>query len=128
MLLTSSTWGFEAVSAAATNSHGGALWEDALGQVQRGWLDGPFPSDDEGRLITGQGPQPVNLTFRLGVQQGGKLRAVDDLKRSQADRTAKVRTPVNLPACGNLAAIIRMVCGEDSPKCVVIVKADHKGA
>ena len=47
--------------------------------------------------MTADGPQFANLAFRSGAQQGEKLGAVDDLKRSQANRAVAIRAPVNLP-------------------------------
>ena len=52
-LLTKSKWRIKSRRAAAPDSHEGALWEDALNQVDAGWLAGPFPFDVEGRLVTG---------------------------------------------------------------------------
>ena len=67
---------------AVTAPHEGRLREDALNQVATGWLNGLFPFDENGKLVTGDGPQLVNPASRFGVQQGGKLRAAGDLKRS----------------------------------------------
>ena len=66
----SSKWRNTAGRAAASNPHEGALGEDALGQVDIGWLDGPFPFGLEGRLITARRPRRVNPAFRYGSQHG----------------------------------------------------------
>ena len=75
----------------------GALREDALDQVNRGWLDGPFPFDEYRKLVTGGGPQLANPASRFGAQQSKKLRSVDDPERSQTKGAAAVRAPVNPP-------------------------------
>ena len=61
----------QARSASATDPHGGHLWEDALKQVGKGWLDGPCPFDVDGNLVTGEGLQPANPAFRFGAQHEG---------------------------------------------------------
>ena len=72
-------------------------------------------------MITGEGPQLVNPAFRFGVQQEEKLRAVDDLKRSQTNRAAAIRNPVNLPESERFSAVIRTFQKEK-------LKADHQDA
>ena len=99
-----------------TDPHEGKLREGALDHEAKGCLDGPFPFDEEGQMITGEGPQLVNPAFRFGVQQGEKLRAVDDLKRSQTNRAAAIRTPVNLPTWDHFSAVIRTFQEEKRPK------------
>ena len=78
-----------------------------MDQVEEGWLRGPNVFDGEGGLVTDDGSQLANPAFRFGAQQGEKLRAVDNLKRSQTDRATAIRTPVNLPIWGHFAAVIR---------------------
>ena len=57
--------------------------------------------------MTGLGPDSVNPALRFGAHVGGKLGAIDDLKRSRTNRAAVVRTPTNLPTSGHSAAIFR---------------------
>ena len=56
-LMTNLKWRAQAKRAAVTDPNDGAPWEDALDQVDRGWLQGPFPFDEDGSLVTGEGPQ-----------------------------------------------------------------------
>ena len=56
-----------------------------------GWLGAPIPFDEDGKLVTGEGHQLANPAFSFGAQQGGKLGAVDELKRIQS------QAPVHLP-------------------------------
>ena len=60
-----------------------ALRAEALAHVAKGWLEGPYQFNEEGSLVTAGGPQSANPSFRFGVQQGEKLRAIGDIKRSQ---------------------------------------------
>ena len=77
-LVINSEWRFEARGSAAANPHEGASWEDALDQVDKGWLDGPSPFDEEGRLTADPGPKKGNQTFSFGIQQGSKSGATAD--------------------------------------------------
>ena len=79
--------------------------EDASNQVDAGWPDGPFPFDEEGKLVTGLGLQLANPASRFGAQRSGKVGASDDLKRSQTERAAATRAPLKLPTRGNFSAI-----------------------
>ena len=73
-LPTNSKWRITARGAAATNPHEGAAWRNALDQAAEGWLDAPFPFDEEGKLPAGSEPQLINparrCAFRLGTTDG----------------------------------------------------------
>ena len=127
-LLTNAKYRLKARMKSVTDPHEGKLWDDAVEQVEKGWLDGPFPFDEEGKMITGEGPQLVNPAFRFGVQQGEKLRAVDDLKRSQTNRAAAIRTPVNLPTWDHFSAVIRTFQEAKMSEGLAMAKADHRDA
>ena len=116
----------KARGAVVTDPHEGAPWEDALNQAGAGWLGGPFPFDGNGKLVMGFGAQLPNPAFRFGVQRGGKLRAVDDLKWRRWNRAAAAQTPVNPPTWGDLPAIFRMFQGERNPECLATAKKVHK--
>ena len=96
-LLTNAKYRIKARMSAVTHPREGQLWEDALNQVDEGWLNGPFPFDENGKLMAGNGPQLVNPAFRFGAQQKAKLREVNDSKRSQTNRAAAIRAPLNFP-------------------------------
>ena len=112
----------------ATDPNGRALWTEALARVEKGWLEGPYQYNEEGSLVTAGGPQLANPAFRFGVQLGGKLRAVGDLKRSQTNGAVAVRTPVNRPTWGRFAAVIRCAQELDTQEGLAMAKADHRGA
>ena len=74
------------------------LWLEALEQAKKNWLHGPHPFNNDGELMVEGTPVTANPAFRFGVQQGQKLRAVDDLKRSATNDATFVATPINLPS------------------------------
>ena len=84
----------------------------------------PVPFDEEGRLIAGKGPHLVNPACRFG----GEVRSVGDLKRSQTNRAAVVRTPANLPTSDHFATIIGMCPDADNPGCLAMFTAHHEEA
>ena len=84
------------------------LWEEAADQVEKGWSGGPFPSEDMGRLLTEEGLREVNPAVRFGAQQGGNLRAVDDLMSGRTNVAAAIYTPATLPTWDHFGAVIRM--------------------
>ena len=55
------------------------LRDEAMEQVEEGWLKGRAPYEPDGQLLTGEGPVKVNPAFRIGAHQEGKSRAVNDL-------------------------------------------------
>ena len=59
--------------------NGQALWDEALTQHQEGWLTAPFKLSSEGSPFTLSSPG-LNIAFRFGVAQEGKLRACGDLR------------------------------------------------
>ena len=78
--------------------------------------------DEEGRFPT------VKPASRLGVEQGAELRAVDDLERWAAGRSAESPTPINPTTRGRIAAAIRIFRGNQVEECLVLARADHIGA
>ena len=101
---------------------------EAADQVEKGWFDGPCPSDDQSRLLTGEGPQDVNPAFRFGAQQGEKLRAADDLKRSRANAAAAIRAPANLPLCDHFGAEVGMFQEGQTNGSTAFALAGHRAA
>ena len=99
-----------------------------MAQVEKGWLEGPYQFNEEESLVTAEGPQLANPAFGFVVQQGEKLRAVGDFKRSQTNRAAAVRTPVNLPTWGHFAAVIRCFQESGTQEGLARVNADHREA
>ena len=100
-LLANSKWGTNARRAAGADPH------YAVNHVDKGWLDGPLPLDEDGKVVTGEGPQPASPAFRFGVRQGKQLRVVDDLKEAKRIGWQRLEHPVNHPAWDHFAATIR---------------------
>ena len=90
-LLAASKWAPKARRGFITDPNERVFWEEALGQVKRGRLNGPCRFDKEGRLMTADGPKLANPAFGSGVQQGEKLRVVGDLKRARLTGRRRLR-------------------------------------
>ena len=50
-LLVSSKWGLKAKRANVTGPYEGLLRKEAMNQVAKGWLGGPYGFDEEGGLV-----------------------------------------------------------------------------
>ena len=61
------------------------LWEEATEPVEVGRLGGPFPFDEEGRLLTSGCPQRVNPASGFGAPQVERLRSADALERRKTN-------------------------------------------
>ena len=70
-------------------------WFEAMDQVKKHWLGGPRRYKEQGELMANDKPVQANPAFRFGVQQGAKLRAVDNLKRSVTNDATFISTPIN---------------------------------
>ena len=115
-MLANSKWGIEARGEAATKIHEGVFRDAALEQVDKEWLDGPSPFDEEGKQTTAQ-------TFQFGTDKRGELTAVDG-----SWRAALNWTPVHLPAWGHPSPIFRIFHDAGIPEVLAVAKADDRGA
>ena len=104
------------------------LWGEAADQVKKRLLGGPFRFDDQGRLLTAEGPQRVSPAFRFGAQRGGKLRAVGEPKRSRANAAAAIHAPANLPTWDHLSTVIRTSRGGRTRERPAFAKPGHRAA
>ena len=102
-----------------------ALWDEALEQCEKGWLNRPFLlcSDDHPWVLTN--PE-LNIAFRFGVKQGAKLRACDDLRYSRTNLACVVETPIKLVSWDHLAELTHLV--NDRTRDWAFLKADHEAA
>ena len=64
----------------------------------------------------------------MGPNKGAKLRAVDDLKRSQTNRAAAIRIPVNLLKWIHISAATGTFQESGAKRNLAMAKADHKDA
>ena len=96
--------------------------------MEKRWLDGPHRFNKEGELMVNGESAIASPAFRFGVQQGSKLRAVDDLKRSATNDATFVSTPINLPSWDHIAqmCVLHYLKGDRRP--LAMAKADHADA
>ena len=80
------------------------LWDEALQQVEAGWLDPPRRLSNSGKVVDCPS-SPLNVAFRFAVAQDSKVRACDDLKESLTNKMCAVTTPITLPDWDLLAAM-----------------------
>ena len=99
---------FLARSSQAVSKKAQCLWDEALGQVKRGWVTTPEPLSPEGRFIA-RPHEECNIAFRFGAQQAGKLRGCDDLRDSLTNTACAVRSPITLPGWDHIAAAARIL-------------------
>ena len=101
------------------------LWGEASVQVAKGWLGGPFGYNSECNLVSDVAPTAVNPARRSWAQQPGKLRAVDDLKRSFTNGAKALYAPINLPLCDHIVRLCEYRCfrGDSGP--LAFAEAGH---
>ena len=102
-----------------------ALWNEAMSQVQEGWLTPPEILDTAGNFANDP-LTPCNVAFRFGVQQEDKLRGCDDLKDSLTNTACRVASPITLCGWDHIAeASLRLT---SAPRDWVFGKVDHRAA
>ena len=101
------------------------LWAEALCQCEKGWLTQPFPLCASNSPFVLHNPE-LNIAFRFGVEQGSKLRACDDLRRSRTNFPCVVETPIKLARWDHLAELTNLV--NDGSRDWVFFIADHEAA
>ena len=112
----------------APDPNASRLWFEAIGQVKKRWLDGPHRFNNGGGLLVNGKPVIANPTFRFGVQQGSKLRDVDDLKRSATNDATFVSTPINPPSWDQIAQMCALYYLKGDRRPLAMAKADHADA
>ena len=85
--------------------------------VRRGW-----PAAGLGGLFKGE------PSFRFGVHLGERMRAADCLKGGRTIAAAAIRTPVNLPALDQFAAVVRMSQDGQATESRAFAKAGYRAA
>ena len=111
-----------------SDPNGNQLWFEAMEQVKKHWLDGPHRYSERGELIANDGPVLANPAFRCGIQQGPKLRAVDDLKKSAANDATFVSTPINSPSWNHKAQMRVPFHLKGGRRPLAMATADHADA
>ena len=74
------------------------IWDEAISQTFKNWLDGPYRCTPTGELWVNGELVSVNPAFRFVAKPLGRLRTVDDLKRSATNAATLVKTPTNFPS------------------------------
>ena len=124
-LFSSNRTRFMSRSLNAVSKKSQCLWDEALEQVNKGWLWPPEPLSPEGAFIA-RPEEECNIAFRFGVQQSDKLRGCDDLRDSLTNTACVVRTPITLPGWDHIAASARIL---NTTLCEwSFGKVDHKSA
>ena len=72
------------------------VWKDCLGEVDRGWLQGPFHELEKGVLVS----------RRFGLVQKDKVRMVDDLSQSQINSCVTVTEKPQVFSLDVIAALL----------------------
>ena len=97
-------------------------------QVGKRWLAGPLLRDEDGQLLTKEGPSKVNPALGFGVRRREMLRAAGDLKRSPTNAAAAIHSPANLPRWGSFAIVVRMFQEGPAEGSLAFAIADHRTA
>ena len=101
------------------------LWNEALDQCKKGWLDQPVPVlNNNGELIFEQ--NGLNPAFRFSVPQGDKNRACDDFRHSCTNQACAVLTPIRLISWDHVSAIANEYKSHGA--LCHFFKCDHKSA
>ena len=104
----SKTSRFKARAPRAQSRHSQVLWDEALEQVAKGWLEKPLPLDNNGNFRDNP-TDPINIAFRFGVSQSDKLRGCDDFKDALTNKCCYISTPITLPGWDHIAAATRVL-------------------
>ena len=102
-----------------------ALWSEAMGRCEKGWLNLPFPLCSANRPFVMNNPE-LRIAFRFGVGQSLKLRGCDDLRHSRTNLACVVETPIKLVSWDHLAELTHFV--NTGSRDWGFFKADHEAA
>ena len=78
------------------------IWEGALEEVRKGWLQGPFTIDE---LKNKLGPLFV-ISKRFGLRQADKARPIDDLSQSLVNSASLAPLSLTLVALMVLLSLL----------------------
>ena len=109
-LMRSSRWNRKALmgkSYDATSRVSEAIWEAALDEEAKGWLSGPFTEET---LKEKLGPLFV-VSRRFGLDQGEKIRAIDDMSESRVNSAYGSSYRLDLPGVDGVSVLARTFVG-----------------
>ena len=124
-LFSSKTARFRERAARSGSRYTRTLWDEAIGQVHKGWFSPPERLDDNGCYVANTNDL-FNIAFRFGVLQTDKLRGCDDFKDSLTNEACSVETPITLPCWDHIAAATKILSA--NKRKWVFGKIDHKDA
>ena len=101
------------------------LWDEAMTQVNKGWLDNPVPLGPCGKTPLPDMPAAA-IAFRFGVDQLDKIRSCDDIKYSTTNEYCAVWTPIKLPTWDHIGQMASDVKETNRPWS--FLKVDHEAA
>ena len=107
------------------NKNAEELWNEAMEQVNKGWLNLPTPLSTEQKPFVLHNPE-LNIAFRFGVEQSDKLRACDDLRHSRTNLACVVETPIKLVSWDHLVEVTNLT--NTATRNWAFFKADHEAA
>ena len=81
-----------------------SVWKDTSEERDKGWLLGPWYSDDELRREFGE---HFVISRRFGLVQGPKTRPIDDYSESQVNATISAQEKVELQTVDDMVAVIK---------------------
>ena len=100
---------------------GSVLWDEAMDQIQKGWLSEPRQFEK-----AEYDQECIPPAFRFGVHQADKIRACDDLKDNGANALCIVQTPITVPSWDHVVSMCELV--RKSPGTWSFGKVDHESA
>lgn len=109
-LMKSSRWNRKALMSKSYDSPSHvseAIWEAALEEEAKGWLSGPFTADV---LKEKLGPLLV-ISRRFGLDQGEKIRAIDDMSESKVNSAYGSSYRLDLPGVDGISILARTFAG-----------------
>ena len=124
-LFDSKTARFRARAPRSTSRSSFKLWEEAMSQVDEGWLCEPEPLDSDGNYRD-RPLSKCNIAFRFGVEQSDKLRGCDDFRDSLTNTACHIGTPITLPGWDHIVAAAKILAGAQRPW--AFGKIDHRAA
>ena len=111
-LMLSAKWSREACHEKASDAATDAvLWEEAMQEVEAGWLQGPLSEQQVAEIV---GPLFV-VSPRFGLKQPDKVRAIDDLTSSLVNLAFASTSKLDLGGVDEIAVLARTMleCVQD---------------
>lgn len=97
------------------------VWNETLEEVSAGWMDGPF---SEGQLSDIIGNDFI-VNRRFGLQQGSKVRSIDDLSESGVNSTVLTFERIELMGVDEYLAVAKIASSAVSDDRKVCIQLDN---